>query len=92
MAQVDVSPPCFVLFVNKAELMVDSYKKYLLNQFRQAYQFTGAPIVFILKSRKQREENAQEKSKEIEDSQEQTEQEESEDLHSEEELDASYWG
>lgn len=51
MAQIDVRPPRFVLFVNKPELMVDTYKKYLLNQFREGYQFTGAPIEFILKGR-----------------------------------------
>lgn len=51
MAQVDVQPPRFVLFVNKPELMVDSYKKYMINQFRKAYGFEGAPIQFFLKGR-----------------------------------------
>lgn len=51
MAQVDITPPCFVLFVNKTELMTDTYKKYIVNQLRVAYEFTGAPIVFSLKGR-----------------------------------------
>lgn len=53
MAQIDVHPPRFVLFVNNPDLMVDTYKKYLLNQFRETYQFTGAPIELILKPRSQ---------------------------------------
>jgi GTP-binding protein len=84
MAQIDVQPPRFVLFVNKPELMVDSYKKYLLNQFREAYQFTGAPIEFILKPRSRREDgDSSPKRKEAAP--------ECEDLCAEEELDASYF-
>lgn len=67
MAQVDVQPPRFVLFVNRVELMVDSYKKYLLNQFRETYQFTGAPIEFILKGRSQREDEVSSKNSSSED-------------------------
>lgn len=85
MAQVDVQPPRFVLFVNQAELMVDSYKKYLLNQFRETYQFTGAPIEFVLKSRATRKERASQSSTQ------EGQDVESEDVFSEEELDASYF-
>ena len=56
MAQVDVAPPQFVLFVNKAELMTDTYKKYMINQLREAYGFTGVPLVFNLKGRQDKEE------------------------------------
>ncbi len=60
MAQVDITPPHFVLFVNKAELMTDTYKKYIVNQLRVSYEFTGAPIVFTLKGRHDdKEENAE---------------------------------
>jgi GTP-binding protein len=51
LAQVGVNPPRFVLFVNKPELMSDFYKKYLINQFREEYGFSGAPISFFLKGR-----------------------------------------
>ena len=51
LAQVDVMPPRFVIFVNKPKLMADTYKKYLINQFREAYGFLGAPIQFFLKGR-----------------------------------------
>lgn len=55
MAQVDVQPPRFVMFVNNPELMVDTYTKYMINQFRETYGFTGSPIKFFLKGRKTKE-------------------------------------
>lgn len=55
MAQVDISPPRFVLFVNYPNLMVESYKKYLYNQFRETYHFTGVPINLFLKGKEKRE-------------------------------------
>lgn len=55
MAQINTKPPSFVLFVNYPHLMMDTYKKYLLNQFREAYNFSGVPIMFYLKGKKRRE-------------------------------------
>ena len=55
MAQVDVHPPKFILFVNYPQLMVDSYKKYLYNQFREMYAFTGVPLTMHLKGKPKRE-------------------------------------
>jgi len=55
MAQVDVQPPKFILFVNYPHLMLESYKKYLYNQFREAYEFTGVPIRMFLKGKEQRD-------------------------------------
>lgn len=52
MAQVSVQPPKFVLFVNYANLMTETYKKYLYNQFREAYGFSGVPISLYLKGKK----------------------------------------
>lgn len=51
LAQVDVHPPRFVLFVNNPKWMSDTYKKYLTNQFRETYGFLGSPIQFFLKGR-----------------------------------------
>ncbi len=59
LAQVDVQPPRFVLFVNNPKLMVETYKKYLIHQFRETYGFLGAPIKFFLKGRNTKEENPQ---------------------------------
>ena len=54
MAQVDVQPPRFILFVNHTDLVVDSYKRYLYNQFREKYQFTGVPLTFHLRGKKKK--------------------------------------
>lgn len=51
MAQVAIQPPKFILFVNYPNLMTDSYKKYLYNQFRETYGFTGVPISLHLKGK-----------------------------------------
>lgn len=60
LAQVDIQPPRFVVFVNHADLMTETYKKYLINQFRETYGFTGAPIKFFLKGRKTKEQKEEE--------------------------------
>jgi GTP-binding protein len=42
--QVGVAPPEFVLFTNYPELVPESYKRFLENQFRQYFGFNGTPI------------------------------------------------
>jgi|688.fasta_scaffold43367_3 GTP-binding protein len=54
MAQVQEQPPRFILFVNYPNLMIDSYKKYLYNQFRETYGFTGVPILMNLRGKPQK--------------------------------------
>ena len=51
VAQVSVQPPTFVFFVNKPDLMIDSYKKYLINTFRKSFPFSGVPLEFSLKGK-----------------------------------------
>lgn len=51
MTQVEVNPPKFVLFVNNPTLMTETYKKYLLNSFREVYQFSGCPLVLELRGK-----------------------------------------
>ncbi|MBS0626170.1 MAG: ribosome biogenesis GTPase Der [Verrucomicrobia bacterium] len=51
MTQIQTNPPKFVVFVNKPELMVDTYKKYLINRFRETYRFSGCPLFFELKGK-----------------------------------------
>lgn len=51
-AQVGICPPQFVMFVNNPLLMVETYKKYLINQFRETYSFKGVPITFALRGKK----------------------------------------
>lgn len=55
MAHVETQPPTFVLFVNYPKLMLDTYRRYLVGQFRQTYHFTGNPLVFLLRSRSRQE-------------------------------------
>lgn len=55
MAQVGVQPPTFVLFVNYPKLMMETYKRYLIHQFRKAYGFRGNPLSFVVKARKRAE-------------------------------------
>jgi len=54
LAQVGSYPPTFVLFVNHPDLLTDTYKRYIYNQFRQTYNFTGLPIRLIVKGKKKR--------------------------------------
>ncbi|MBX9744559.1 MAG: ribosome biogenesis GTPase Der, partial [Chlamydiales bacterium] len=51
MTQTQVAPPKFVVFVNKPDLMLDTYKKYLINQFRETYRFSGSPLFFELRGK-----------------------------------------
>ncbi len=54
--QVSTAPPTFVLSVNNPDFMHFSYERYLENQLRQAFNFDGTPIRFILKKRGNKEE------------------------------------
>ncbi|MGD0664964.1 MAG: ribosome biogenesis GTPase Der [Rhabdochlamydiaceae bacterium] len=51
MTHIITQPPTFVLFVNYPKLMLETYKRYLISQFREAYRFTGNPIQFVLRHR-----------------------------------------
>ena len=47
--QLSQNPPTFVLFVNESDLMHFSYKRYLENCLRKAYDFSGTPIKIIVR-------------------------------------------
>lgn len=79
MAQVDIKPPTFVLFINYPNLLTEAYKKYLYNQFREVYGFTGLPIIFHLKGKSERK--GVKESKEMEE-------EELVEVHEEEEIES----
>lgn len=51
--QVAIEPPTFVLFVNDPELLHFSYKRYLDNQIRRAFDFTGTPIHIVARQKNQ---------------------------------------
>lgn len=50
--QASVKPPTFILFVNRPSLMHFSYQRYLENRLREAFAFTGTPIVIEARSRR----------------------------------------
>ncbi|KRM67874.1 GTP-binding protein engA [Apilactobacillus ozensis DSM 23829 = JCM 17196] len=50
--QVKTAPPTIVVFVNDVDLMHFSYVRYLENQIRKYYDFTGTPLKIIPRSRK----------------------------------------
>lgn len=50
--QVAIQPPTFVLFVNDPDLMHFSYERYLENQIREHFDFTGTRIHLIERHRK----------------------------------------
>ncbi len=51
ITQVGGNPPTFILFVNDPELLHFSYKRYLENQLREAFNFEGTPIRIITRIR-----------------------------------------
>ncbi len=53
--QVKTAPPTFMFFVNKEELMKDSYKRYLENKLREAFGFYGTPIRLTVKEKQEKE-------------------------------------
>lgn len=52
MTQVGVKPPTFVLFVNDPELLHFSYERFIENQIRKAFTFTGTPFKMIARQKK----------------------------------------
>ncbi len=49
--QVSVKPPTFVIFVNNPEIMHFTYRRYLENKIREAFDFTGTPIHIIIRKK-----------------------------------------
>ncbi|MGN1093814.1 MAG: ribosome biogenesis GTPase Der [Candidatus Neoclostridium sp.] len=51
--QPDVCPPKIVFFVNDSSLVHFSYKRYLENSLRRAFDFSGTPIRLVFNNRKE---------------------------------------
>lgn len=49
--QAEANPPTFVFFTNDASLVHFSYRRFLENQLRQAFGFTGTPLRLNFKTR-----------------------------------------
>lgn len=52
--QAGVAPPTIVFFVNEPELVHFTYQRYLENQLRAQYGFTGTPLRLVFRSRKEK--------------------------------------
>ena len=50
--QAEGAPPTFILFVNDEKLMHFSYKRYLENCLRKAFDFSGTPIKLITREKR----------------------------------------
>jgi GTP-binding protein len=50
-AMVSNEPPNFLMFVNNPAYCADNYLAYLKNALRTAFDFTGLPIVIMLRAR-----------------------------------------
>ena len=54
LTQIKNNPPYFLFFVNYPNRFSDTYKKYLINNFRKNFDFEGSPIIFGVKKKPQR--------------------------------------
>jgi GTP-binding protein len=52
--QVGTRPPAFVVFTNQPDGIHFSYERYLMNQLREAFDFTGTPIRLFFKGRERK--------------------------------------
>ena len=55
-SQIGTAPPRFAIVSNRPEAIPESYTRYLLNGFREAWRFTGSPVG--IKFRRKREQAA----------------------------------
>jgi len=49
--QIKQAPPMFLLFVNRADLLSDQYRKYLTQEMRRAFGYEGCPIILVARDR-----------------------------------------
>lgn len=54
--QAETAPPTFVIFTNYPKAIPDSYMRYLLHGFRDAWGFWGSPIRIRLRSKREEKE------------------------------------
>lgn len=54
ITQVSVKPPTFVLFVNDKELLHYSYQRFIENKLRQAFNFDGTPLRFVVREKERK--------------------------------------
>jgi GTP-binding protein len=52
ITQTSTKPPTFVLFTNYPQGLKYTYRRYLVNQIRQAFGLSGTPLVIIPRRRR----------------------------------------
>jgi len=52
-SQIGTAPPRFAIVSNRPEAIPESYTRYLVNGFREAWAFTGAPLAIKLRRKRQ---------------------------------------
>ncbi len=55
--QVSTAPPTFILFCNSADLFHYSYLRYIENQLRATFGFSGTPVKFIVREKGKKDTN-----------------------------------
>jgi GTP-binding protein len=50
--QINTAPPRFAIISSRPEAIPESYTRYLLNGFREAWSFTGAPVTIKFRRRR----------------------------------------
>jgi GTP-binding protein len=55
VTQASASPPTFILFTNQSKRLHFSYERFLENQLRKSFDFTGTPIRFLQRVKERRE-------------------------------------
>ena len=53
--QAEVNPPTFIIFANDSSLVHFSYKRYLENCIRKAFDFSGTPIRIFIRNQNEDE-------------------------------------
>jgi GTP-binding protein len=51
-SQIGTAPPAFALVCSRPEAIEDAYQRYLVNGFREAWGFRGAPVRLSLRRRR----------------------------------------
>ena len=44
ITQVHTAPPVFAVFTNHPELIIESYRRFILNQLRSKFDFNGVTV------------------------------------------------
>ena len=63
LTQTNVRPPTFVMWVNDASRIPESYRRYLENQLRARFPFEGSPIHWIFREHEKRTSTGRRRSK-----------------------------